>query len=88
MSDEQRIRELAYQIWESEGKPAGQEDRHWAMASKLVQTESVPAGKPKLSSRRAGKPQATMVPPSSPEEKAAVVKEPRKPRQKPGATPL
>ena len=87
MSDEQRIRELAYQIWESEGKPVGQEDRHWAMASKLAHTESMPPGKPKPRPRRAGKPQATMVPASSPEEKAAVVKEPRKPRQKPGTTP-
>lgn len=85
MNDEQRIRELAYQIWESEGKPAGQEDRHWAMASKLATAESVPASKPRT--RRTGKSQATMVPPSSPEEKAAVVKEPRKPRPKPGMTP-
>ena len=82
MSDEQRIRELAYQIWESEGKPTGQEDRHWAMASKLASAEHVPASKPPA--RRVGKAQATVVSPSSPEEKAGVVKESRKPRQKPG----
>jgi len=38
-SDEQRIRELAYQIWESEGKPEGQTDRHWEMACKLLESE-------------------------------------------------
>ena len=30
--DEKRVREFAYEIWESEGKPEGQEERHWAMA--------------------------------------------------------
>jgi len=29
---EQRIRELAYEIWLSEGRPEGQEARHWEMA--------------------------------------------------------
>lgn len=38
-NDEQRIRELAYQIWESEGKPEGQTDRHWQMARKLLESE-------------------------------------------------
>ncbi|MFA5678330.1 MAG: DUF2934 domain-containing protein [Pseudomonas sp.] len=36
---EQRTRELAYQIWESEGRPVGEDARHWAMASRLVQSE-------------------------------------------------
>ena len=38
--NEHRIREFAYQIWESEGKPHGQGERHWSMACKLVQTHS------------------------------------------------
>jgi Protein of unknown function (DUF2934) len=29
----QRIREAAYRIWEEEGYPAGQADRHWEMAA-------------------------------------------------------
>jgi len=33
---EQRVREFAYQIWESEGRPFGHSDRHWAMAMKLA----------------------------------------------------
>lgn len=34
-----RIREIAHSIWESEGRPAGQEIRHWLMAEKLVLAE-------------------------------------------------
>ena len=40
-SDEKCIREFAYQIWESEGKPEGQEARHWEMALKLAQAEAL-----------------------------------------------
>lgn len=34
--NEERVREFAYQIWESEGRPFGHSDRHWAMAYKLA----------------------------------------------------
>lgn len=34
---EQRVKEFAYQIWESEGRPIGHEYRHWEMACKLAQ---------------------------------------------------
>ncbi|GAA5174816.1 MULTISPECIES: DUF2934 domain-containing protein [Halomonadaceae] len=37
--DELRIRQLAYRIWESEGRPEGQEQRHWEMARKIVAAE-------------------------------------------------
>lgn len=33
---ENGIREFAYLIWESEGKPHGQDARHWNMACKLA----------------------------------------------------
>jgi hypothetical protein len=33
--NENRIRDLAYQIWESEGRPHGQAARHWDIACKL-----------------------------------------------------
>lgn len=36
--DEESIRELAEQIWESEGKPEGQAARHWAMAIELLKS--------------------------------------------------
>ncbi|HSC67774.1 MAG TPA: DUF2934 domain-containing protein [Cellvibrio sp.] len=39
---EKRVRELAYQIWESEGRPAGHEYRHWEMACKLVEMDAEP----------------------------------------------
>ncbi|BAP79650.1 hypothetical protein MT1_2474 [Pseudomonas sp. MT-1] len=37
---EQRIRELAYDIWVSEGRPHGEDARHWAMARKLAEAEN------------------------------------------------
>lgn len=46
---EQHIRELAYDIWQSEGCPDGQEARHWEMARKLVEAQggaSTPTAKP------------------------------------------
>lgn len=39
-SNEQRIRELAYQIWENEGRPEGKTEEHWALARELVESES------------------------------------------------
>lgn len=36
---EERIRELAYEIWETEGRPDGQDARHWEMATRLLQSE-------------------------------------------------
>ncbi|MHC8371880.1 DUF2934 domain-containing protein [Pseudomonas sp. MDT1-85] len=44
-TDDKRIREFAYQIWESEGKPVGQEKRHWEMACKLAEAEALAPGK-------------------------------------------
>lgn len=38
-NNEQRIRELAHQIWESEGRPDGDADRHWQMATQLAESE-------------------------------------------------
>ncbi len=37
---EQRIRELAYEIWLSEGRPEGQDARHWEMACKLAEAQN------------------------------------------------
>lgn len=39
--DEQRVRLLAYQIWESEGCPMGQDQRHWQQAIKLAEAEAL-----------------------------------------------
>ena len=40
-NDDKHIREFAYQIWESEGRPEGQEARHWDMAHKLAQAQAL-----------------------------------------------
>lgn len=39
-SREQRVRMLAYRLWESEGRPDGQEARHWEMAERIVEAEN------------------------------------------------
>ncbi|MHC8314260.1 DUF2934 domain-containing protein [Pseudomonas sp. LB3P31] len=47
-TDDKRVREFAYQIWESEGKPEGHEARHWEMARKLAEAEALaPSKSPK-----------------------------------------
>lgn len=68
-SNEYRIRELAYQIWQSEGCPEGQQERHWHMACKLAEAESlasVQQAKPRkpAATRKAG-PAAKPVPVAS-----------------------
>ncbi|MDD2045970.1 DUF2934 domain-containing protein [Pseudomonas putida] len=77
--EEKRVREFAYQIWESEGKPEGQESRHWEMARKLAEAEALA---PKATPRKArAKPAA----PASPPSKPAAVKKPRASRKPPVA---
>jgi hypothetical protein len=36
MSNENEIRELAYYLWITEGKPNGQSDKHWQIATKMA----------------------------------------------------
>ncbi|QCG67289.1 DUF2934 domain-containing protein [Pseudomonas veronii] len=61
-TEDKRVREFAYQIWESEGKPQGQDARHWEMARKLAEAEALtpskpkPAAKPKTAPKPAAKP--------------------------------
>jgi hypothetical protein len=79
--DEQRVREFAYQIWESEGKPAGQEDRHWEMACKLAEAEAASQQLPTLKPRRISKPKAvTLAEAEAKTEQPALLKKPRAPR--------
>ena len=37
--NENRVRECAYQIWESEGRPDGCAEKHWNMALKSLESE-------------------------------------------------
>ena len=39
MTDEERVRQLAYSIWEAEGRPEGQQQQHWDRAVKIVAAE-------------------------------------------------
>ena len=36
MSNDEIIRQLAYEMWESDGRPDGQSDKHWESASILA----------------------------------------------------
>lgn len=36
-SNEERIRELAHQMWEADGKPEGQASTHWQAAAEVVE---------------------------------------------------
>jgi hypothetical protein len=75
--DEQRIREFAFQIWESEGKPSGQQERHWQMASKLAESETTDDEPPPPKPRRISKPKTVSL---SEAEPPAPMKKPRAPR--------
>ncbi len=93
---EDRIREFAYQIWESEGKPHGQAKRHWEMATKLVEAEQTPGkaapkrvSKPKAAAGEAApiKPRASKAAPKADAEKPALLKPAKAPaKAKPSTT--
>ena len=77
-NNEKRIREFAYQIWESEGQPEGQEARHWEMAHKLAQAEAL--APTKAETAKAAKAPAKSAA-AKPATKEAAVKKPRAPRK-------
>lgn len=88
--DEQRIREFAFQIWESEGRPVGQQERHWQMACKLAQAEaeagsaSAAEAPAPVKPRRISKPKTV---PLGESEQPALLKKPRTPRASAAKTP-
>jgi len=54
MPDESRVREAAYLLWEKEGRPPDQAERHWLQAMNLVasrETKRAPV-KPKAPKKR------------------------------------
>jgi hypothetical protein len=59
---QRRIEEIAYLLWEQEGKPHGHHDRHWQEAERRFEAENGRAEK-----TEAGEP----VPASAPEKKAS-----------------
>jgi hypothetical protein len=98
--NEQRVREFAYQIWESEGRPFGHSDRHWEMASKLAESHAAsdiptPPSEP-VEPISPGEPAHPVSPsepiqPSDPEQpaqpQAQAVSPPRKSRAKAASAP-
>ncbi|MBU8539852.1 DUF2934 domain-containing protein [Falsiroseomonas tokyonensis] len=43
MSDEDRIRQRAHEIWEQEGRPQGRQEAHWARASREMAEQAAAA---------------------------------------------
>lgn len=89
-ADEKRIREFAYQIWESEGKPSGHDARHWEMARKLAEAEALAPDK--TSARKSSKPKLPEVdsakaPAKGPAKPVAKAAPDAKPAAKPAAAP-
>lgn len=95
---EKRVRELAYQIWESEGRPEGQHERHWRMARSLAEGERVreiPPSEdvpPRFEGREEPEPPAILQPPprrqgalpkATPEATAKTAAKPRRAPAKP-----
>jgi hypothetical protein len=39
LSQTERIRQRAHELWEQEGRPEGRQDEHWARACREVQRE-------------------------------------------------
>jgi hypothetical protein len=60
-SREQRIRDRAHRLWESEGRPEDQEKRHWQMAEQAIDKEDRAAQTPSAaeSSPRPGQDKAS-----------------------------
>lgn len=48
MTDEERVRQLAYSIWEAEGRPEGQQQKHWDRAIKIVAAEQAAGNEAEL----------------------------------------
>ena len=44
LAKEERIRAIAYTIWEEEGRPDGCADAHWLKACELVEAEATGVG--------------------------------------------
>ena len=85
--DEQRIREFAYDIWVSEGKPHGQDARHWEMARKLVEAENgKSATKPASRARKTATKPTDATPAAKPAKTAKAAKDAKEPKDEKPAT--
>lgn len=81
------IRKKAYAIWETEGRPHGQDERHWQQAEAEIETSS-PAAKPatrKAAATKAAAPKPASAKTAAP--KPATGKAPAKRRTKAATGP-
>lgn len=44
LAKEERIRAIAYAIWEEEGRPDGRAEEHWLKACGIVEAEAIEPG--------------------------------------------
>jgi hypothetical protein len=66
----QRIREIAYRLWEEEGRPRGRADEHWRQAAALVEAEEAIAERSDPPPPRESAP-ASPLPPAALETRSA-----------------
>ncbi|WP_222911857.1 DUF2934 domain-containing protein [Pseudomonas sp. DNDY-54] len=79
--NEARIRELAYDIWVSEGRPHGEDARHWEMARKLAEAESgKPTEKPVSRARKTATKPTDATPAVKPAKSAKTAKDAKDPK--------
>lgn len=79
--NEARIRELAYDIWVSEGRPHGEDARHWEMARKLAEAESgKPIEKPASRARKTATKPTDATPAAKPAKSAKTAKDAKDPK--------
>lgn len=78
---EERIRLLAYRLWEEEGHPEGKAEEHWQKASAIIFAEenslTVPGWLKKADDRAAATPEAKEAPAVEAKESALVLKRSR-----------
>jgi len=89
-TEDKRVREFAYQIWESEGKPQGQDARHWEMARKLAEAEALTPSKPKPAAKpkTAPKPAAKAKPAAAAGKPATPAAKSRRPQKAQAVSPV
>lgn len=85
--NENRVREYAYQIWESEGRPHGQHHRHWEMACKLAANQSPEASNGTSGIRQTNEPLEKVSSSKQMVAGEAKKKEPKKPAAAKTTTP-
>jgi Protein of unknown function (DUF2934) len=64
-----RIREIAYFLWLDEGRPDGEEERHWSTAEALLESE--PEQRKRIEGEPPGEPPVSPVAPRGPRRQAA-----------------